>query len=485
MEQANSEYVDISTIGLSSANSSPAHLPTENATTSYWIAAATNIPESSIRLLPHSDVVIIGSGITGISCAYHLAQSLPHNSSITVIEARSFCSGATGRNGGHLTPVSALAYSDLAANPNHLLQHDDQSTASVKDAVRKILAFEAHVASALTKLITVKGAPSDVGFTERKNWHLCFKQEEVAAFDSSLNSARDAGLLAFVDKVRRVPLAEVQETLVDPVGIVAVYEIPGATLHPRQLVAHLFRLAQKAASERNTSLNLLTETPVTNVTPLSHSTTTGYSSRLTTRNGHAIKARYVVHATNGYVSHLLPSLAGPAGIVPTRAQVVAFEPVIAGKRYWHMGISSGGGYEYGHQRPASTLEPNAPFIFGGGREYAPQREWGIDDDSTLCPEVSAFLHPWLSSVFPRQYGSKPSREWTGIMGYTNSKDPLIGPLPEQGQYIAAGYSGHGMTRAFGCAEIIAQMISCKERNQRWECPESFPRCYLTSSALLL
>ncbi len=50
----------------------------------------------------------------------------------------------------------------------------------------------------------------------------------------------------------------------------------------------------------------------------------------------------------------------------------------------------------------------------------------------------------------------------GIMGYTKSKDPLVGPVHAEGrrgkEWIAAGYSGHGMTRAFGCAQVVADMI---------------------------
>jgi hypothetical protein len=46
------------------------------------------------------------------------------------------------------------------------------------------------------------------------------------------------------------------------------------------------------------------------------------------------------------------------------------------------------------------------------------------------------------------------------MGYTKMGDPFVGPVADllaanlqrdlyKGQYIAAGYTGHGMPRAFG------------------------------------
>lgn len=40
---------------------------------------------------------------------------------------------------------------------------------------------------------------------------------------------------------------------------------------------------------------------------------------------------------------------------------------------------------------------------------------------------------------------------SGIMGFTQSGDPFVGPAPGddlKGQFISAGFSGHGMPRAF-------------------------------------
>lgn len=50
-----------------------------------------------------SDIVIIGAGYSGVATAYHLLEA-GCKASITLLEARGACSGATGRNGGHLRP---------------------------------------------------------------------------------------------------------------------------------------------------------------------------------------------------------------------------------------------------------------------------------------------------------------------------------------------------------------------------------------------
>ena len=85
------------------------YLPVKNPTQSFWHRDLDALSEHrSTEALPkHSDVVIIGAGYAGIATAYHLVKDRrPEDPelSITILEARSACSGATGRNGGHVRP---------------------------------------------------------------------------------------------------------------------------------------------------------------------------------------------------------------------------------------------------------------------------------------------------------------------------------------------------------------------------------------------
>ncbi|KAL4964011.1 uncharacterized protein BDV14DRAFT_201266 [Aspergillus stella-maris] len=63
-------------------------------------------------LAAETDVVVIGSGITGVSVAHTLLESNP-TIRMVVLEARSFCSDATGRNGGHMASYGGTQYSAL------------------------------------------------------------------------------------------------------------------------------------------------------------------------------------------------------------------------------------------------------------------------------------------------------------------------------------------------------------------------------------
>jgi hypothetical protein len=82
-------------------------LPVSNPTNSFWTKDIHELHNHrSTELLPEiCDVVIIGAGYAGISTAYHLVEEQGTViKSITILEARGVCSGATGRNGGHLRP---------------------------------------------------------------------------------------------------------------------------------------------------------------------------------------------------------------------------------------------------------------------------------------------------------------------------------------------------------------------------------------------
>lgn len=81
-----------------------ASLPVDNPTLPFWLTERSSLDD--IRTTPEipsqSDIVIIGAGYAGISLAYHLLNldsDEMGSTSITVLEARTVCSGATGRNG--------------------------------------------------------------------------------------------------------------------------------------------------------------------------------------------------------------------------------------------------------------------------------------------------------------------------------------------------------------------------------------------------
>lgn len=78
-------------------------------TTAYWQVPPANFHKANLPT--ETDILIIGSGITGCSIAKHILES-DSSIRVAVVEARDVCSGATGRNGGHIKSVPEHTYGD-------------------------------------------------------------------------------------------------------------------------------------------------------------------------------------------------------------------------------------------------------------------------------------------------------------------------------------------------------------------------------------
>lgn len=98
---------------LDRALSDPGVPSSHETTKSFWLNDCDPLlsTKQSPALPQAADIVIIGSGITGISVAHSILEdsdTWSENSTtslkprVLVLEARDFCSGATGRNGGHI-----------------------------------------------------------------------------------------------------------------------------------------------------------------------------------------------------------------------------------------------------------------------------------------------------------------------------------------------------------------------------------------------
>jgi glycine/D-amino acid oxidase-like deaminating enzyme len=250
--------------------------------------------------------------------------------------------------------------------------------------------------------------------------------------------------------------------------------LPGNNLYPLRFVSRLFQLACEEAARVGIEVVLHTHTPVTAIEENSLGSWHARTSRGT------IAAKAVVHATNAYASHLIPSLlTTDRPVVPCRAQVMAIRPK-DDRKFWTAGFCKrqslyriqspttyrfaftayNEGFEYFFQRPkthSSGAESIPYIILGGGRSVAPApHELGVADDSSLNPAVSTYLRNFLPEHFRSASDTIDKQivdyHWTGIMGFTPSRNPIVGPVYVDGirqprQYILAGFSGHGVSRA--------------------------------------
>ncbi|KAI5887510.1 FAD dependent oxidoreductase [Schizophyllum commune H4-8] len=445
----------------------PAGLPHPNPSKSFWIDSSPDANPlaregSEGALTLDADVCIIGSGMTGVSAAYTLSKQTP-GLKVVILEARNFCAGATGRNGGHLTPALVEGFTST------LQKYGTEQTL-------KSYALENYTATEIVKVIREHGLEDAVDLVEGGHITLLITDKEVEVAQAEIAAAERAGQdlsgLVWIDA------EEMEKTYgASYPGI----RIPAHNLWPLKFVTQLYHLAAQ-----NLNLTLHTRTPVNAVTPLSSEDGNDRRWSLSTPRG-AVACNYVLHATNAYASHLLPHLAGPAGIVPTRAQVAALRAAVPLSELGTVSWDGNEGFEYWFPRPVKEQATHPLAIVGGGREAtAPTFETGVEDDSVTNPAIGRVLRDFLPEVFPGKYeeGREFEMEWTGIMGFTKLGVPFVGVVSlvryaREGQYISAGYTGHGMPKAYACAEVVASMIAADIKNETWQQPSWLPDRYLT------
>ncbi|KAF8639318.1 hypothetical protein AX17_001598 [Amanita inopinata Kibby_2008] len=444
-------------------------LPVANATRSFWLDGDGANPladaGSAGELTGEADVCVVGSGITGVSAAFHLSNQ-PSPPSIVILEAREFCSGATGRNGGHLIPTLFSAFRSRLSK--HGLSNTLRSYLVEQYTTASILAFvNKHNLSETIDL--VDGGHIGLLLTPTE------EQDARSDWDAAIHAGWESA-----QNTTWLNANEMNEKYGTPYPS---YQTQGYNLWPLKLVTQLYSHAARSPS---LNLTLHTHTPVQSITPTSPLP----SSRRWTLNTPRgpVHCSSVLHATNAYASHLVPSLS--SSIIPTRGQVLSIDistpdtspasPAIPSAGAWGANL----GYEYWFPRPRSQSADDVTsttVILGGGRESSGTLETNEVDDGTINPRVGETLRTFLPRIFSGiQMNTKIIMEWTGIMGFTKTGDPLVGPLHGlQGQFISAGYTGHGMTRAFACAEAVAGMIAAELGNRAWEMPAWFPEHYLT------
>lgn len=170
-------------------------LPPPNPTRSLWQTppCADLLRLQSATLPEKRDVVIIGSGVTGCSVAWWLLKNDP-NLTVTVLEAREVCSGATGRNGGriHCTAVQDYAkYSKLfgKATAQEIVRFELVHLQAYQEFAAE-LGPEVAEDTELRQLTTVSVAFDEQVFEDLKDMLLVFQEDfpDLAPMYSCIDS---------------------------------------------------------------------------------------------------------------------------------------------------------------------------------------------------------------------------------------------------------------------------------------------------------
>ncbi|KAI9731160.1 MAG: hypothetical protein M1834_005353 [Cirrosporium novae-zelandiae] len=434
--------------------------PVPEPTEAYWQKPPHSISDIQSSKLPsETSVAIIGSGITGASVAYHLLKNDP-TLSITIFEARTATSGATGRNGGHIKDVPYHNYIELME-------------AYGKGAAIKITKFKMAQKAAVQQAV-LELEKEDASRTELRSVESLDAIYDIQTWEHA-KKAREVWLGDFPGEKERYGVYEAEEARkkFGMPNVVGILTSPQGAIWPYRFVTAL--LSSLLAKHPN--MKLETQTPVTNVTDSSSS---DFPYEITTPRG-TILAKHVVHCTNGYVAHLLPTLRG--SVVPLRGQMTVQSPPpdfprVGATRSWS--LLSQNMFDYMTQSPG----PDGNIYLGGGFREAMavgSLEIGSTNDSELSEASLDHLRGQIDREFDRGKGTEIREKWTGIMGYTPDLLPMVGKLDEKltgrksagangREWIAAGFCGHGMVYCWLSGKAVAEMLKGGEE----ACKDWFP-----------
>ncbi|UNI22197.1 hypothetical protein JDV02_008108 [Purpureocillium takamizusanense] len=447
---------------LARASADPG-LPVPHPTSPYWLVDPPypTLADMQSGTLPRdADLVIIGSGITAaaaaksfleVSASASASSSSSSSSSpprVVVLEARQLCSGATGRNGGHIKCSPSAEFARMRCRLG-------------AERARDVVRFQMRH---LPTLLEVGRDHPLAEVREMETVDLFLQQED---FDEAVKEVE--ALKEWMPEVDVQVLDREQAKTHIGVNdmVVGALSYRAGALWPSRLVTGVWNdlLANHA------SLSIETHTPAETVSRTGSDPS--YPYQVQTPRG-VIHARHVLHATNGFASRLVPSLRGRlTGVLGhmTAQRPGASFPRCDGKRSWS--VISSPGFDYVTQRPPdpTTGEPG-DVMAGGG--FFNSREQGLDqvgvwDDSRVDALPVMHIRGSMATVFEPQWGAGGSTDkvWTGIMGFTGDMMPLVGRLPDSsgkdkgkdaGEWIAAGFNGEGMVWAWLCGTAAGVMM---------------------------
>ncbi|CAH0021044.1 unnamed protein product [Clonostachys rhizophaga] len=403
---------------------------------SFWRSTPGNLDNhrSTANLPTKADIVIIGAGYSGASI---VTQLLRHPSyrvkkpSMLVLESRQLCSGATGRNGGHLKPDSYASISRLTQ------EYGLKAAAEVAD-------FESANVAAVADFI--RQEKIDCDFVITRAIDVQFSEEQQRRLKEGYEGLVAAGVES--TKATFCAPEKHAEQLSGVKGAKGMFSYTAGNVSPYKLIHHLF------ADAITQGVNIQTNT---SATALSHSQQQELNWCIETPRG-KVHAKQIIMATNAYTASLLPEYADK--IIPYRGAVAhiktpgkaPFLPNTYSLRF--------NDWDFDYLIP----RPDGSIIVGGARQtyLADKKQWYANvDDSQIIQKTRKYFDGYMQRHFIGWEDSEAyvADLWTGIMGYSSDRLPRVGPIPNrEGMYIMAGFTGHGMPQVFLCAKGIADMV---------------------------
>ena len=361
------------------------------------------------------EICVVGGGFAGLVTAIELAKA---RRDVVLLDAGLIAGEASGRSAGFVSPGFARSIFEI-------------EEISGREAAREL--FRLSVEGVAWVRHAIRDAPDDGGIVGRGYLTVIRHGDALALERRAERMSRDYGHpLEFTPRSR---LAELLDTQTYFAGI---QDDSAFHLHP-------LRYARLLASRAQAGRVRIHER--SRVKRLRRQKT---SWKLIVSGG-VLEADEVVLATSAGRS---PWPRVRRAIVPVATHMAAFagDPELLRRT-----IGFGGCI-------ADTRRAGDYFRLSGSKD-APVLLWGgrITTRLSSPARLGEIMRRDMESVFPQLSGLELQSAWSGTMGYTPQKMPLIGPL-EKGLWVATGFGGHGLnTTAMGGSLVASAIVSGDDR----------------------
>ena len=371
-----------------------------------------------------ADVAIVGAGYTGLWTAYYLKRAQP-SLRVVVLEAERVGYGASGRNGGWVSGFfsgSPRAYERGGGR-------ERGGRASYVALQREMFATVGEIARVLEReridADLLAGGRLAVALDRPQAERL---REEVAALHA----------LGFGDgDERELPAAELAARVRVAGAQTATFSPHVARVQPAKLVRGL------AAAVERAGVPIYERTPVRELRPHAALTDAG-----------AVRARWVVRATEGYTA----SLRGlRRALAPINSSMIVTERLPS--EVWR---------EIGWDG-CETLEDAAHvFVYAqrtadgriaiGGRGV-PYRFGSRTDGDGATPAASVReLRAKLAALFPAAADARIEHAWSGVLGVARDWCATVDADAATGVAWAGGYAGEGVAASNVAARTLRDLL---------------------------
>jgi glycine/D-amino acid oxidase-like deaminating enzyme len=381
--------------------------------TSYWLDTAPkgSLERSMTTVDGHTDVAVIGGGLTGVVAALHLARS---GAKVELLEQHTVGFGASGRNGGMATTGMSIGIRDAVAKMGF-------------DKAASLYRTYGQAIDLIEQLVTEEGIECD--FARPGKLILASKPAHVQGFEKTaeLLNAR-MGVETHV-----VPKSELRREIGSDAFHGGMVDSKSASLHVGKYIRGLGEAAERAG------VTIHEQAGVQRLTKL------GTGHVLETPRGR-LQASQVLLATGAYTRR--PFRWHQVRIAPVGSFIIATEPLdasVCDDLLPTRRVASDSKNLLNYFR----ITPDNRLLFGGRARFAMSNPQSDEKSGKLLRD--AMVH-----IFPQLTGVKVDYCWGGLVDM--SLDRLVHAGEHDGVNYSMGYAGHGVQMATYMGRQMAEYM---------------------------